>query len=65
VSVAVAATSFAADYSYTTIAEGSDALFLGQCPAINNFGAVALSASEFDPETSNSENKILRARAVR
>jgi hypothetical protein len=60
VSVAVAATSFAADYSYTTIAESSETLSLGQCPAINNFGAVAFSASEFDPETSNSEDKILR-----
>jgi hypothetical protein len=60
VSVAATATSFAADYSYRTIAEGSDTLFLGQCPAINNFGAVAFPASEFDPETFNSEDKILR-----
>ena len=29
-------------------------------PAINNFGAPAFSASEFDPETFNSEDKILR-----
>ena len=59
-SVAVAATSFAADYSFRTIADGSDTLFLGQCPAINNLGAVAFAASEVDPETSDSEDKILR-----
>jgi hypothetical protein len=59
-SVAVPAASSAADYSYMTIASGSETLFLGQCPAINNFGAVAFSASEFDPETFNFEDKILR-----
>jgi hypothetical protein len=58
--VALTATSIAADYSYTTIADGSDTLFLGQCPAINNFGAVAFAASEFDPETFNEEDVILR-----
>jgi hypothetical protein len=60
VSVAVPATSVAADYSYRTIAEGSDTLFLDQCPAINNFGTVAFPASEFDPETFNTDDKILR-----
>jgi hypothetical protein len=57
---ALTATSIAADYSYRTIANGSDTLSLGSCPAINNFGAVAFSASEFDPETFNSEDKVLR-----
>ena len=47
-------------YSYRTIAEGSDTLFLGQCPAINNFGAVAFSASELDPETSDLDDSVLR-----
>jgi hypothetical protein len=60
VSTAVTATTAAADYSYRTIAEGSDTLFLGQCPAINNFGTVAFPASEFDPMTFNTEDKILR-----
>ncbi|HEV2874619.1 MAG TPA: choice-of-anchor tandem repeat NxxGxxAF-containing protein [Thermoleophilaceae bacterium] len=58
--VAATATSIAADYSYRTIADSSDTLFLGQCPAINNFGAVAFPASEFDPETFDSEDEILR-----
>jgi hypothetical protein len=58
---ALTATSIAADYSYRTIASSSDpaTLSLGQCPAINNFGAVAFSTSEFDPET-GSEDKVLR-----
>jgi hypothetical protein len=59
-SATLTATSIAADYSYRTIANGSDTLFLGQCPAINNLGAVAFPASEFDPETFNSEDLILR-----
>jgi hypothetical protein len=59
-SVVLTATSIAADYSYTTIADGSDTLFLGQCPAINNLSAVAFAASEFDPETFNTEDVILR-----
>jgi hypothetical protein len=58
--VAVPAASSATEYSHTTIAGGSETLSLGQCPAINNFGMVAFSASEFDPETFNSEDKILR-----
>ena len=61
VSMAVTATTAAADYTYRTIAEGSDTLFLGQCPAINNFGTVAFPASEFDPVTFNTEDKILRS----
>ena len=60
VSAGLTATSIAADYSYRTIAEGSDTLSLGQCPAINNFGAVAFPASEFNAETSNFEDRILR-----
>jgi hypothetical protein len=60
VSVALTATSIAADYSYRTIADGSDTLSLGPCPAINNFGVVAFAATEFDPETSDSEDMILR-----
>jgi hypothetical protein len=59
-SVAVPGASSARDYSYTTIASGSETLFLGQCPAINNFGAVTFSASELDPETFNFEDQILR-----
>jgi len=59
-SVAVAAASYATDYSYTTIAAGSDTPFLGQCPAINNFGAVAFLATEVDPEASDSEDMVLR-----
>jgi hypothetical protein len=47
-------------YSYRTIAEGRDTLFLSQCPAINNFGTVSFPASEFDPATENLEDKILR-----
>lgn len=65
ISVALTAASIAADYSYGTIANGSDTLFLGQCPAINNFGAVAFSASRFDPETFDSEDLILRGSGIR
>ena len=58
--MAVPASATSADYSYRTIAEGSNTTFLGGCPAINNFGAVAFAASEFDPEASDSEDMILR-----
>jgi hypothetical protein len=58
--VAVPAIASAEDYSYATIATGNENLSFGQCPAINNFGVVAFSASEFDPETSDTEDKILR-----
>jgi hypothetical protein len=54
-SLPVAAT--AADYSYRTIADGSD---FGQCPAINNFGAVALTKTVFNEETFNNEDSVLR-----
>jgi hypothetical protein len=47
VAVPVSATS--ADYSYRTIAEGSNTTFLGDCPATNNFGAVAFAASDSTP----------------
>ena len=60
ISVAAPAFSSAADYSYRTIAASSDALSLGQCPAINNLGAVAFPASEFDPDTGDSQDLILR-----
>jgi len=59
-SMAVTANTFAADYSYTTIASGNDTLFLDGCPAINNFGAVAFSAVETDPETFDEQDKMLR-----
>ena len=65
VSVAVPATTAAAGYTYRTIVEGSDTLFLGQCPAINNFGTMAFPASEFDPETSTPRTRFCVARAVR
>lgn len=49
-----------ADYSFRTVATSSDTVFLGSCPALNDNGVVAYQVSEFDPETFNSEDKILR-----
>jgi hypothetical protein len=55
--LAVPVAASAADYSYRTIAEGSE---FAQCAAINNFGAVAFVASSFDEETGNFEDSVRR-----
>jgi hypothetical protein len=57
VSLAVPVAAGAADYSYRTIAEGSS---FGQCPAINNLGAVAFRQTVFNEETFNDEDSVLR-----
>jgi hypothetical protein len=57
VSAAVPVAASAADYSYRTIAEGSE---FGQCPAINNFGAVAFRQTVFNEETFNDEDSVMR-----
>ncbi len=61
VALALPATSEAANgYRYATIASSSETLSLGSCPAINNRGAVAFTATSFDPRTGQSQDRMLR-----
>ena len=58
--LALPASAHAAGYTYTTIANGSETRFLGGCPAINLLGQVAFTASDFDPETFEIKESMLR-----
>ena len=58
--LALPASAHAAGYTYTTIANGSETRFLGSCPAINLRGQVAFTASDFDPETFDVNDSMLR-----
>jgi hypothetical protein len=59
-SLAVPASAHAAGYTYTTIASGSETRTLGRCPAINLVGQVAFTAQDFNPQTFDTEDLVLR-----
>jgi len=65
ISVAAPAFSSAADHSYRTIAASSDALSLGQCPAINNLGAVASQRLSSTPIPATARTSSFAGRAAR